>query len=71
MGTERDTVKKLVLSALARHGPLGVDLIASYVESDRPAVTEAVDLLRKEGKIEVTTGKNTKRYKIKETTSGQ
>ena len=70
MGNERDAVKKLVMSALARHGPLGVDMIASYAESDRSAVTEAVDLLRKEGKVEAVDGKRTKRYRIKETTSG-
>jgi hypothetical protein len=45
-------------------------MIASYVEGDRRAVTEAVEGLRKDGKVEVTTGKKTKRYKIRETTSG-
>lgn len=70
MGNERESLKTLILSALARHGPLGVDLIASYVEADRATTTDAVEKLRKDGEVEVTTGKKTKRYKIKETTSG-
>lgn len=70
MGHERDAMNKLILSALARHGPLQIELIASYVEGDRLAVTEAVELLRKEGRVEATTGKKTKRYKIRETAPG-
>lgn len=66
-----DELKKMALSALARHGPLGVALIASYVESDRTTVEKLMESLRKAGKVEQVDGKKTKRYRIKETTQGQ
>ena len=70
MGHRGDPLRDLILSALARHGPLGVDLIASYVEVDRTSAETAVEKLRRDGRVEVTTGKKTKRYRIKEATSG-
>lgn len=70
MGSEWDALKKLVLSALARHGPLEIERIASLVEGDVSTVSEAVGLLRKEGRVAVATAKKIKVYRIKEVTPG-
>jgi len=64
----QDQVQKLVLAALARHGAMGVEMIASFAEATPDEVKAALKDLQVAGRVEKVAGKRTARFQVKATT---
>lgn len=58
-------IEEMIMRALARHGALGASMLASRVEADEIEIAQAIERLKKAGRIEAVGGRNTKRYQIR------